>query len=437
MDRKPTYEEIEKKVSKLEEELAIHQQTEKGLREAKERYRALTETANDWIWEGNFNRIFTYSNSKVKDLLGYDRAEVIGKTPFDFMPEDEGKRMVELLTEIIKSQKPFSTFEYIMLHKDGRKMVFETSGMPVFDETGNFWGFRGVTRDITLRKQAEEKLRESERNLARAQKIAKIGNWKWDIKKNRGVMSDQMLHMLGFGPSTDSVPLEDFLDHVHQDDVEKTKSIIESAIKKKKGFEIKYRTASKYGSERIMHGHGDVICDTSGTRVTHLFGADQDITEQVLVQNVLKEREKELKIKAINLEEANAALRVLLKQREEDKKRLEEIFLSNIKERIVPYLQKLEKSRLDDIQSNLVIIIKENLDDLLSPFLHHLSSRYSNLTPKEIEVASLVKEGKTTKEIAEILSSTQRAIEFHRHRLRKKLGINNIKANLRSHLLTL
>jgi len=92
---------------------------------------------------------------------------------------------------------------------------------------------------------------------------------------------------------------------------------------------------------------------------------------------------------------------------------------------------------MDDRQMGLLSIIVSNLEDIIAPFSRQLSSKFSNLTPKEIQVAGLVKEGKTTKEIAELLVSTPDAIEFHRKNLRKKLGLRNTKSNLRSYLLSL
>lgn len=162
-----------------------------------------------------------------------------------------------------------------------------------------------------------------------------------------------------------------------------------------------------------------------------------EIKERSRAEKVLKKNEKELKNKTHELEEINAALKVLLKLREQDKKELEEKVLSNVKELIFPYVRKLKKSRLKDNQTTYLSIIESNLDNIVAPLLRRLSSKYSDLTPSEIQVANFVKEGKTTKEIAELLNSSIRAIEFHRSNLRKKLGLANKKTNLRSHLLSL
>ena len=162
-----------------------------------------------------------------------------------------------------------------------------------------------------------------------------------------------------------------------------------------------------------------------------------EIEERRKAERVLKNNERELEHKTCELEEINAALNVLLKRIEQDKKELEQKVLSNVKDLIFPYLKKLQKSRLKDNQTTYLNIIESNLNNIIAPFLHRLSSKYSDLTPSEIQVAQLVKEGKTTKEIAELLNSSIRAIEFHRSNLRKKLGLANRKANLRSPLLSL
>jgi diguanylate cyclase (GGDEF)-like protein/PAS domain S-box-containing protein len=130
----------------------------KALRDNEERFRGLVETTSDWIWEVDANGVYIYASPKVQDLLGYAPEEVIGKTPFDFMSPDEAAKIGAVFTEIVAARKPFERLENVNRHKDGRRMILETSGVPILDRDGGFKGYRGIDRDITERKQAEERL---------------------------------------------------------------------------------------------------------------------------------------------------------------------------------------------------------------------------------------------------------------------------------------
>ena len=162
-----------------------------------------------------------------------------------------------------------------------------------------------------------------------------------------------------------------------------------------------------------------------------------DITEQKRAEKALGEREADLKIKTNSLEEVNAALRVLLKRRDDDKTELEEKILVNVKQLVIPFLEEVKKRRLDPEQIAYMAMLESNLNDVISPFLRNLSAKYVNLTPTQIRVAHFIKEGRTTKEIAEVMTLSPRTIETHRKNIRKKLGIEQKKENLRSHLLPL
>ena len=163
----------------------------------------------------------------------------------------------------------------------------------------------------------------------------------------------------------------------------------------------------------------------------------KEIQELKKAERELRKREKELRIKTINLEEANAALRVLLKKRDEDRTELEEKVLSNVKELVLPYLEKLKRTGLNQRQKTFASILESNIDDIISRFLRRMSSRYIGLTPAQIQVATLVRQGKRTKDIAGLLDLSPKTIEDHRKNLRKKLGLKNKKANLRTHLLSI
>ena len=181
--------------------------------------------------------------------------------------------------------------------------------------------------------------------------------------------------------------------------------------------------------------------DIIKTRTDELSRANKllkkEIEERKKIESVLKKRERELKSKSGNLERMNTALKVLLKNRDEDKVEFEEKILSNVKELVMPYISKLKHMRLNNTQMDYVEILESHLGGIISPFLQNLKSKYFNLTPREIEIASLVKEGKTTKDISDILGCSRQTVDFHRFNIRNKLGMRHKKANLRSHLLSL
>jgi PAS domain S-box-containing protein len=150
----------------------------------------------------------------------------------------------------------------------------------------------------------------------------------------------------------------------------------------------------------------------------------------------LKKREQELLKKSKRLQELNTALNVMLEKRDEDRVQMEEKVLLNTRQLIEPLLKNLEDSGLEKHQSDFVDVLRTLLSEIISPFSQTLSTRFLNLTPSEIRVANLIKEGRTTKEVANLLNASPRAIAFHRQNLRKKLGLTDRRANLATYLLS-
>ena len=163
----------------------------------------------------------------------------------------------------------------------------------------------------------------------------------------------------------------------------------------------------------------------------------ENITALRVAEEKLEARERELAEKNRNLEEINTALKVLLERREEDRKEFEEQVLGNVKQRVLPNLERLKGTRLEPEAKEYVRTLETGLQEIVSPFLQRLTSSYFVLTPQEIQVAGLVKDGKMTKEIADFLNISASAVDFHRKNIRKKLGLKSRKANLRSYLLSL
>lgn len=161
-----------------------------------------------------------------------------------------------------------------------------------------------------------------------------------------------------------------------------------------------------------------------------LIGTEMDITER-------NQAQLQLETHAEELENANTALRVLLKQVNENKTEMESKVLDNFARLVAPYLDTLEENLTNTPQQEYIRVIRENINKITSSFSMTLSSSYLGLSPREIQVADLVRHGRTNKEAARILNISINAIEFHRNNLRKKLGLQNKKVNLRTHLLSM
>ncbi len=111
----------------------IEAPAEKALRQCGDRFQDMVERINDWVWEVDPNGVYTYASPRVRDFLGYDPEELIGKTPFDLMPETEAKRVGRIFREFVEKRQPFCAIENTNLHKNGLSIVLETNGVPFFD----------------------------------------------------------------------------------------------------------------------------------------------------------------------------------------------------------------------------------------------------------------------------------------------------------------
>jgi len=166
-------------------------------------------------------------------------------------------------------------------------------------------------------------------------------------------------------------------------------------------------------------------------------GSNRDITERKKSEKELKKSKSKLALKSRSLEEMNIALKVLLKQREEDKSEIEENVTYNVKKLVLPYIESLKLSHLNEKQMLNLEVLEANLIEIVSPFLRTMTMQNLHFTPREIEIINLIKIGRTTKEIASLLNVGKGAVDFHRGHIRKRLGLNNKKVNLRSYLSSL
>jgi PAS domain S-box-containing protein len=269
----------------------------KSLMGSEEKYQSLVEATPDWIWEVDKEGVYTYVSPRVKDLLGYKVSKVLGKTPFDFMSEEEAARTRKIFMEKVVEKEPFYGLENINRHKDGHLVVLESSGVPVFDNNEQFQGYRGTNRDITKRKRAEEVLKEAkaftESTLNSITDIfysfdlsGKFLSWNKTFNRISGY-SDQEL--------SSKKPIDFFLG----EDIQRIAEAVER-IYKEGTSKTKANFVLKDGRQIPCEFTGSILKDGKGN-IIGFSGTGRDITERKQAEKTLRESEERYK----NLFKAN------------------------------------------------------------------------------------------------------------------------------------
>jgi PAS domain S-box-containing protein len=247
-----------------------------------------------------------------------------------------------------------------------------------------------------------------------------------------------------FGHGPDFFIGQAFMGEADRHRNKKLKEAIESLSQASPTGTVEHPVSLDDGAFRWLQWSIRAIYNTCGSLVEYQ-SVGRDVTARVWMEQALKKakaelehrvkiRTEELEAKTATLEELNTALKIILKKRDEDKLTLENKVLTNVRELVIPFLEKAKKNVMDERTSTYLNIIESTLSDITSPFARSISIKYSNLTPTEVKVAHLIKQGRTTKEIAELLSVSTRTIESYRNNIRRKMGIKNKKVNLRTHL---
>ncbi|MGA9141477.1 MAG: PAS domain S-box protein [Methanocella sp.] len=192
---------VKERTADLEAEAARRISYESALKASEEKYRNLVENINDTIWEVDAEGRFTYLSPSVVHMLGYEPREMIGKTMDQFLKPSARQATMAQITETLAEPQSLKMKEANYLHKDGHEVAVEVNGTPLFDEAGRFLGYRGVTRDITVRKRAEEALRLAEEKYRNLVENINDVAWEIDAEGRFTYISPKIRDMLGYEPS--------------------------------------------------------------------------------------------------------------------------------------------------------------------------------------------------------------------------------------------
>jgi PAS domain S-box-containing protein len=440
------------------------------LRNSEEKFRNIFEKAVVGIYQSTPEGRFLRVNPALAQMYGYERPEElvrsISNIATDIYADPERRKD---FMDLAKKDGIVRNFELQIRTRDGSLKYVSVNAHTVKDGNGNILYYEGIIQDVTEKKLAIDQMM-MQRDLA--MKLAQIDR----LEEGLAVILQTAINDSGMecggvslkNPETSSLEL-----------------VFSIGLPNEFSQKIRHIQPGTSNSSRMMAGIVLHVCPSQElTSLAHeegykhisivpilrkeevigtLFVASQvlkNIPDQARIGleylaaeigsivarmqtrqrlddeiSIRMQTDKALMTEHQSLQEANTALKVLLKHREDDKKDLEDRLIANVRLLILPYIQKLKASRLEPFQQMNVDFIDSNLNDIVSPFLNNL--RVFNFTPRQIEVIALIKEGKTTKEIAQFLAVGKDAVDLQRLLIRKKLGINNKKSNLRSYLQSL
>lgn len=403
-------------------DISEQKEVENKLRISEEKYRGIFENAIEGIFQTTPEGKVITANTTFASMYGYGSPQEMIETVTDIgkevyvNPEDRAR-----FKKMCEEQGSVEGFEEQVYRKDRGKAWVSLNARAVRDENGNTLYYEGTIEDITQRKEMEDALRRSEERYRTFIDTTSDGVFLKDHQLRYAIVNKMFRRF--FNKTEDEIIGKTDFDWRSKKDAEGARRIDLKSL----------RTSSISITEEVVNNRIYEIRTFAvnlGETSKGIGGFVRDITER-------KKTEEELKIKSLNLEEVNAALRVLLKQRDQDKNETEDKILNNVKRLVMPYIEKIKKKRLDDETRTYLNILETNLGNIVSPFVQKLSAVYSRFTPAEIRVADLIRDGKTIKEIAGISGVSENAVNHHRQSIRDKLGLKNQKINLRTYLMSL
>lgn len=268
--------------------IAIEQaQDRRRILDSEARFRTILQNSGDAFYLLKRGGYIVDVNDEACQQLGYSREELIGQT-VDFMDVGYQKHRGLNLTERLDGGERI-TFESRHRRKDGTDFPFEIRLSP-FTQDGSRYSVASV-RNITERRQAEDKLRQQQMLLQESQALSHLGSFEWDIRANRLIWSDELYRIYGYEPGDIEITLEQFVSHLHPEDRRKVEGAIQAACSGAAGYRTEERIIRSTGEERLLKSIGKVITDESGAPV-RIIGACQDITEQKQAEAELESSQK-------------------------------------------------------------------------------------------------------------------------------------------------
>jgi PAS domain S-box-containing protein len=261
---------------------------EDAMRVGDERYRRMVETTTEGISVADANFCITFVNQQMAEMLGYERGEMLGRSVLDFVfPED-----VEQKRRIFERRRAGARERYDdrFRHKDGSEVSVQIGAAPIFSDSGEFVGALAMISDITERKRAEQVLRQREKELLEAQRVARVGSWVWDPGTDNISWSEESYRIAGRDPGLPPVTFRELRQFCTPDSCERLQRAVEEALQSGTPYELDLELVRPDGTKKWLRTRGEAQRDSTG-RIALLRGTVQDITERKNAEEALRESE--------------------------------------------------------------------------------------------------------------------------------------------------
>ncbi|MEN3334600.1 MAG: hypothetical protein V7641_3965 [Blastocatellia bacterium] len=283
-------------------DITERKQAEDALRRSEDHLRLVIDTIPTMVWSLRPDGAVDFVNQRWLDYTGLSLEESLEQPNRVVYPEDISRVLENWLPDMAAGEP--SEDEMRLQRADGQYRWFLVRTVPLRDEQGNIVKWYGASSDIQERQQAEEKLRQSESQLAEAQRLAHIGSWNWDLQNNTLTWSEEHYHIFGLDPQEYAPAYETAVTKsIHPEDREFVRRSIENSLRTHEPFGYYFRIIRPDGKMRVIHSRGNVVSDEQGTPI-RIFGMAQDVTERRLAEEQLKSSNEKLRALSTRLQAA-------------------------------------------------------------------------------------------------------------------------------------
>jgi len=372
------------------------------------------------------------------DQFGYKPQEFhSGEVPYDKIIHPDDLDRVAAEAAQYNNQEIYDSFtqEYRVVTKTGEVRWVDDRTWIKRDKDGLITHHQGIIVDITDHKRAEEALQEERDKAQKYLDIAEVMFIAIDIEGNVTLINKKGCKVLGYGESEviGKNWFDNFLPERLRDTVKPiSEKLLAGELEIAEYFENPVLTKS--GEERLIVWHNTTLQDESGNIIGHL-SSGEDITDRKGAEDALKQTTEELKTEREELTEMNLVFKHVIEHIEQERQEYKQKICQDVEQAAIPVLTRL-KEKIGPAHADEFEALQATLKTILARDVDKFREQYAKLTPREMEICEMIKEGLSSKEIADSLNLSVLTIHKHREEIRRKLGITNKAVNLGTYLRT-